>query len=168
MAAPRTDAVAEVMAAVAGVGNDLRPLEEQSRLDAEKTRRVEALTLRLAGLSYDQIADRMHLDPNRVEQLVTMTLRRAENRAAEAQRALENERLDRAQSAIWTGVLQGDHKSISLFLQISAARRQLNGLNAPTRMEVSVGIRTEMQTALDNLERLMLMDENTVEGEVSP
>ena len=62
----------------------------------QRARRVEALSLKLAGVSTAQIAQRMGIKPDTVRHLISRTLQTAENRAAEEMRELENARLDRA------------------------------------------------------------------------
>ena len=88
--------------------------------------------------------------------LVTRTLERAENLAAREMRELEGARLDRAQAAIWTQVLEGDVKAVESFLRISQRRAKLFGLDAPTAVNVNVGIRMEMEQALDQLQKVVL------------
>jgi DNA-binding CsgD family transcriptional regulator len=78
---------------------------ENARSARQRARRVEALSLRLAGVSTAQIAERMGIQPDTVRKLINRTLQTAENRAVEEMRELENARLDRAQAAIWTQVL---------------------------------------------------------------
>ena len=123
-------------------------------------RRIKAVSLRLSGLSWAQIGERLNISASGAKALVNRSLERAESRNVEDMRALENARLDRAQAAIWPGVLKGEKSAVSAYLQISAARRQMNGLNAPTQMEVSMSIRAEMNQALSELEQMVM------EGEV--
>jgi transposase len=80
---------------------------EYVRRKRQLARRVEALSLKLAGVSTAQIAERMGIQLDSVCKLINRTLATAENRAAEEMRALENARLDRAQAAIWPQVLPG-------------------------------------------------------------
>ena len=75
---------------------------EDARRAQQRARRVEALSLKLAGVSTAQIAERMGIKPDTVRKLINRTLATAENRAAEEMRELENARLDRAQAAIWS------------------------------------------------------------------
>ena len=63
--------------------------------DEQRARRIEALTYRLAGYSYDQIAVQMRQTPNHVKRLLDYSLQNGENRAVEQLRELENLRLDR-------------------------------------------------------------------------
>lgn len=129
---------------------------ERSGAQKEAARRTEALSLRLAGLSYAAIGERLGISGNAAQNMVDRSLERAENQGVHRLRAEENARLDRAQMAIWGDVIKGDLKAIGVFLQISAARAKMNGLYAPTQVQMSVSIRQEMEEALSNLETLVL------------
>lgn len=151
MARP-TDSVGEVLSVV----NDL-PEEPLSRVKEEqKARRTQALSLRLSGLSYEDIAKHLSISSVKAHQLVNETLERAENQSVDQMRELENSRLDRAQAAIWSSVLQGDLKAIDRFLRISQQRSKINGLEAPKKIDLSVGVKQEMQNALTELEELVI------------
>lgn len=151
MARP-TDSVREVLSVV----NDL-PEEPLSRVKEEqKARRTQALSLRLSGLSYDDIAKHLSISSFKASQLVNETLERAENQSVDQMRELENSRLDRAQAAIWSSVLKGDLKAIDRFLRISQQRSKINGLEAPKKIDLSVGVKQEMQNALSELEELVI------------
>jgi transposase len=130
-----------------------------ARRARQRARRVEALSLKLAGVSTAQIAQRMGTKPDTVRHLINRTLRTAENRAAEEMRALENARLDRAQAAIWSNVLAGDYRAVMVFLQISQRRAKLNGLDSPPSVVVSPNMRGEMERALFELQQLFEMTE---------
>src|SRR5215211_5924894 len=132
---------------------------EDTRRKRQRARRVEVLSLKLAGVSTAQIADRMGIQPDTVRKLINRTLRTAENRAVEEMRELENARLDRAQAAIWSQVLAGDYRAVMVFLQISARRGRLNGLDSPTKIDLSSDVRSEMERALADLERVVLAGE---------
>ena len=124
----------------------------------EATRRSEALALRLAGLSYEAIGDRLGISRQAAQDMIGRSLERAEAQGVSALRAEENARLDRAQMAIWGDVIKGDLKAIGVFLSISNMRAKLNGLYAPTQVQMSVNIRKEMEEALENLETLVLRE----------
>jgi hypothetical protein len=137
------------------------------RRQRESSRRAEALALRMAGLSYAQIGERLSITTEGAVDLVRRTLQRAsvtERESVEEERALENARLDRVQAALWPQVLQGDHRAIDLYLRISASRRKMNGTDAPTKIQLSVNIREEMEFALNELEKVVLGQ--VVQGEV--
>src|SRR5215211_5500967 len=93
-----------------------------ARRKKQRARRIEAMSLKLAGVSTAQIAERMGIKPDTVRHLIDRTLQTAENRAAEAMREIENLRLDRAQAAIWSQVLAGDYRAVIAFVQISQRR----------------------------------------------
>lgn len=155
MALP-SDLPGEVVAATEGAP----PISARDRDRARQAaRRIEALNLRLYGLTYAEIGERLDLSPEGVADLINRTLERAENVAVDQMREIENRRLDRAQLAIWTRVLQGDIKAVDAFLRISSARRQMNGLNAPTKVEINLAIKHEMEKALSELEALVLKGE---------
>ena len=122
----------------------------------DRARRVEALSLRLAGFSLEQIADRMELSISGVRDLVNRTLERAENTGVEEMRDIENARLDRAQAAIWDKVLRGEEKAVDTFLRISQRRARLNGLDMPTKVDLTMSIKQEMEQALARLENVVL------------
>jgi hypothetical protein len=122
----------------------------------QRARRIEALSLKLAGVSTAQSAERMCIAPDSVRKLIDRTLRTAENRAAEEMRELENARL-RAQAAIWSQVLAGDYRAVMVFLQISARRAKLNGLDSPTSVAISPNVRSEMERALSDLQQVLGM-----------
>ncbi|AWN07675.1 Rnase E [Microbacterium phage Hendrix] len=130
-----------------------------SEKERQATRRAEALSLRLAGLSYETIGNRLGISKQAAAQMVQRSLEHAEQQGVAALRAEENARLDRAQSAIWGDVIQGDLKAIGVFLQISAARAKMNGLYSPTQVQMSVSIRKDMEDALASLEELVLVQD---------
>ena len=85
--------------------------------------------------------------------------------AAEGLRAIENERLDVAEAAIWDAVKEGDLKAIAMFLRISARRSRMNGMDAPVRVDLPLGIRAEMEAKLAELRDVVLGE---VIGDTSP
>jgi transposase len=124
--------------------------------------RIEALSLRLAGFSFDQIATRLDVSVPTVIHYISGSLEKAENRQVAQMREVENKRLDRAQLSIWESVLKGDLKAIDAFLKISRERSKINGMYAPTKIDMNVGIRHEMESALADLERLMNQRASTI------
>jgi hypothetical protein len=130
-----------------------------ARRKRQQARRVEALSLKLAGVSTAQIAERMGIAPDSVRHLINRTLAKAENRAVEEMRELENARLDRAQAAIWSQVLAGDCRAVVVFLQISQWRARLNGLDSPASLAISPNVRMDMERSLADLQQLVLQGE---------
>ena len=149
--------IAEVVSNSAGPDRDAElPNLDGARRSRQAARRAEALAYKLAGLPNAQIAERMGVSESGVIDLINRTLERATNKAAEEMRDIENARLDRAQAAIWTKVLAGDTKAVDTFLRISQRRARLNGLDAPTSINLSVSVRQEMEAALATLENVVL------------
>lgn len=161
--AKRSDLAAEVSKVLDEVGlepvNGNPALLDDARKKRQEARRIEAMSLMLAGLSPEQIGQRMGITATAVNALVTRTLERAANRNVEQLREIENQRLDRAQAAIWTKVLAGDLKAIDTYLRIAQRRSKINGLDAPTNINLNVGIRQEMEKALDELHAVVLQGE---------
>jgi len=147
--------VEEVKATLELVPNDPDEARRVAARQAEG-QAIEALALRMAGLSYDQIAERMGVDVVNVQKLVERQVTRARNTLSEPMRDLENSRLDRVQAAIWPDALKGDPTAVGLFLQISARRARMNGLDAPKQIALSANVRVEMQQALADLRSVVL------------
>lgn len=137
--------------------------QNAKRKDKQAQRRTEALSLRMAGLTYQQIGERLGISPDGARDLVQRTLHRAEMRSVESLRELENTRLDRIQAGLWTKALEGDVQAVDAILRISAQRAKLNGLYAPSKLDVNMGVRVEMQQALSELESLVM---EIIPGEV--
>lgn len=147
--------VAEAADLPLNAGPTYRNLDDV-RAGQQSARRVEALSLRLAGLTYEQIGERLGISKEGARNLINRTLQQAENLAAAELRELETARLDRAQAAIWTRVLEGDLRAVDTFLRISRRRSDLLGLDAPTEINLKVGIKDEMTRALDELQSVVL------------
>lgn len=118
--------------------------EPAAKRAAVAERRVKAINLRLAGVDWQTIADKLgYTSRGAACQDVTRAFeqrRKAEGRAAEEMRHVETERLDRLQAAVWGRALKGDLKAVETVLRIMARRALLNGLDAPTKADTSVKI----------------------------
>ncbi|MFD1145959.1 hypothetical protein [Saccharothrix hoggarensis] len=103
-------------------------------------RRAQAIQLKLAGLDFETIAQRLGYSSR---QAAHKDLQRAlarnlalEAAAADELRHVELMRLDRLQGAFWAKAVGGDIKAGELCLRIIAERRKLLGLDAPAQVEV--------------------------------
>lgn len=103
-------------------------------------RRKKLIGLVMAGVDYETIAERLNYSSRQaaskdmcriLEQNVA-----AERAELETLRALECDRLNRLQAAIWPAATRGDLKAIAECRQIIAQRCKLLGLNAPEQLEV--------------------------------
>ncbi|MEU9014258.1 hypothetical protein AB0D12_31715 [Streptomyces sp. NPDC048479] len=108
---------------------------------ATAKRRASAIALRLAGMDFDTIADRLEyasrqaaskdvcraLDANRLE----------EKEQVEQLRHVEGLRLDRLQAAVWPKAIKGDLKAVETVRRLIAERIRLFGVAEPVRTELS-------------------------------
>ncbi len=100
-------------------------------------RHIEALKLKLAGATYDDIAGQLgYAGRSGAHKGVMLALKREAKEPAEKLRVIEDMRLDRALLAIWQGVMGGDFNAIDRFIKIAARRAALLGLDEPTQAEI--------------------------------
>jgi hypothetical protein len=85
--------------------------------DRELAQRV--LGFRRAGVSFDVIADRLQLTPDRARELFDLALASFD---PELSAALEADRLDRLHSAVWGAAVGGDVYAVDRILKISERR----------------------------------------------
>ncbi|MGW2936063.1 hypothetical protein ACWDA7_30395 [Streptomyces sp. NPDC001156] len=103
-------------------------------------RRAKAIALRLAGVDWQTIADRLdYSDRGAACKDVTRALER--NLVEEAQqvavlRQVTVERYDRLQAAYWPKALRGDIKAAEIVLKVLAQRAKIEGTDAPQKVEV--------------------------------
>lgn len=111
--------------------------DRQKLARAERQRQV--IELRKAGLTHQEIADRLSLDRHTVGNLIKRALTEIVRAGGvEEMRDLEGDRLDRLQAAIWTRALQGDVPAINTALRIMERRARLFGLDAPVQVQATV------------------------------
>jgi hypothetical protein len=125
-------------------------------------RRIDAVQLRLAGLTYEQIAAQAgYHDKSAARHAVLRALDRVEHAAVDDLRVLENARLDRAQAAIWPAVLRGELAAVNSFLRLSERRARLNGLDAPVRVSVADDTKAQIDALLVELTEVVAPDGTT-------
>ncbi len=108
------------------------------RQPAERERALKALALRREGLPYRDIADRLDWkNEASARSAVTRLLTRIEYDEVAEMRAVEAERLDALQRAVWAAAISGDTDAIKSVLAIMARRARLFGLNMPAKVEVA-------------------------------
>jgi hypothetical protein len=106
------------------------------RILRARDREAQALQLRKAGLTLDVIASRLgYANRSGVSKAIGRATERHTSIAVDELRDLEAQRYDDAQASIWARVLQGDDNAIASFMRISAGRRKLLGLDAPSKRE---------------------------------
>lgn len=110
----------------------------------DRNRANRALSLRLAGLRYEEIAERLdYADEAGPRKAIARILDRQQAEGVAELREVEGARLDRLQSAAWTAAIQGDLDAIKTVLAIIDRRAKLFGLNAP----VAVALNGELTEA---------------------
>lgn len=106
---------------------------------AEKQKR--ALELRKANLTYEQIADALGMTTSAVAKSITRGLRAIPREAAEELRTLLLEQHRTMLRSIWTDVIKGNLQAIDRALRILAAIADLEGVNAPVKVNIDVIVR---------------------------
>jgi hypothetical protein len=104
-------------------------------------RRAQAITLRIAGMDWQSIADRLGYNSRGAAcQDVTRALEanlKEQSQAVDVLRDVETLRLDRLQAAAWPAAVRGDLKSIETVLKVIDRRVKLLGLDMPVRTELT-------------------------------
>lgn len=99
-------------------------------------RRKQALQLRLAGASYDEIASRLgYSDRGSAWRSVMAALKATLQEPADELRKLELERLDRLLLGVWGQAAKGNQGAVDRALRIMERRAKLLGLDAPTKVQ---------------------------------
>lgn len=129
------------------------PRPKTSRVDIEAAeRRLKALELRRAGMSYRAIAEQLDCDPSAAYRHVATELqnmREACKEAAKDLRDLELSRLDLYLRALMPKILAGDTKAVTAALGVGKRRAELTGLDAPVKLETSGNLYTVLQASPD-------------------
>ena len=105
---------------------------------ATAERRKIAVAMRREGATYEHIANHLGVSTTAAHKHVTRALesiQAATEKEVDLYRALEGERLDAMQAAIWPqAVEEGDLKAIDRILKLMERRAKLLGLDAPTKV----------------------------------
>lgn len=148
------DAEAAVLGADLGPASADRgvPGHDLARASA---RRAQAVRDRLAGMSYDEIAERHHYsDRSSARRAVMGALDRVEAKQVADLRDVENARLDLITLAMTPILVDGRQpatarvSAATVLLRTSERRSRLNGLDAPVRVQVSDGAMAMLEDAL--------------------
>lgn len=118
-----------------------RPAPRAKARNRATVRRKTALGLRLQGLTFEAIAEKLGVTRQAAHAAVTSELDAlaAESRAdAEKLRDLELARLDAMLSALWPAIKRGSQGAVDKALKVCARRARLLGLDAPTEIKANV------------------------------
>lgn len=102
-------------------------------------RRKEALQLRLAGASYQAIADHLGVSKYTAYHDVQGEIADIPKELASELRREELMRLDTLQRAVWKEAVQGNIDAVKTALQVVDRRIRMMGLDAPTAVNVGGG-----------------------------
>ncbi|WP_075723248.1 sigma factor-like helix-turn-helix DNA-binding protein [Corynebacterium stationis] len=114
-------------------------------------RKKEALQLRLEGMTYAEIAERMGKSLSTVHGYVTDSLAEVTKEYAQQLRDLEAARLDALQHAVWERAIDGDLSAMDRVIKIMDRRARLLGLDAPQQVAVNNGVDVDIDGAVDKL-----------------
>jgi hypothetical protein len=107
---------------------------------ATAERRNKAIAMRLAGVDYQTIADRLgYASRGAAHTDISRALERSlaqQQVGADLLRQEELLRLDRLQAAVWGQAIGGDPVAVNTALKVIDRRVKLLGLDAPTRVEL--------------------------------
>jgi hypothetical protein len=96
----------------------------------------QALALRMAGASFDEIAESLgYADRGGAFKAVMAALQSTLPEPAAQVRELELKRLDRLWLAVWDGATKGDLQAVDACLRIMKRRADFEGLDAPKKLE---------------------------------
>ena len=104
---------------------------------ATQEKRAQALSLRKAGATYEQIGQHLGVTKQRAAQMVREAMDATIREPADNLRALEDQRLDDLLRGLYAQAVKGDLGAIDRILRIMERRAKLLGLDAPVRTEVS-------------------------------
>lgn len=103
-------------------------------------RERQVIELRRAGCTWDDIARQIgYANRKSAHEAFNRAMRRTLHDAGvDELRALEGERLDRLQRAVWTKAMNGDLPAVHTVLRVMERRAKLFGLDAPIQVGVTV------------------------------
>lgn len=110
-----------------------------SRIVVARERELQALALRKAGATYQDISDRMGISVGAAHKAVMRVLHRLArdaDEAGEVLRRLELDRLDALHLAVWQQAMRGKLGAVDRVLRIMERRARLLGLDAPERQHI--------------------------------
>lgn len=123
----------------------------------------QILSLKIKGLSIEDIADSLEIKPKRVRNVLNRKLeQRADESRIETLRQVENARLDAMQEKWWDLALALDKEAADVVLKIHDRRVKLNGVAEPERHESTINV--NLVSALEQIhERRAVVDAEFVE-----
>jgi hypothetical protein len=105
-----------------------------------QAKRVEALQLRAAGLTYQQIANAIGVGLSTTYNYVITEVQTAARDDAKKLLHLDLVRLDALQRAEWPAAIQGDHQAVNTVIRIIELRQRLVGNMQPASLTVNQNV----------------------------
>ena len=138
----------------AGIGAGQPGVKEQARLRA-----IRALELRMAGLSYYQVATAVGFGSRSAAYNAVNKLLRKEDKAMEQQRieyrTLSLQRCERMIRSYWPKAVQGDYVAADRVKMFMEREAKLLGLDAPAQVAITDARRENLMLMLDDLEQML-------------
>jgi hypothetical protein len=101
-------------------------------------RKADAINLRMAGASYQEIADQLgYADHTGARKAVLTAMSMKVIEPVKLMRRLELYRLDELQSAVYPRAMEGDLKALGAVLKIMERRAALMGLDSPKKVNIN-------------------------------
>ena len=137
-----------------------------SRITPEVLQReAEVIRLRREGLTWDMIAQKVgYSDASGAHRAYEAACKRIIYSEVVEIRNIEQDRLDIAQSAIWSDVLQGDLPAINTLIKIMDRRAKLLGLDMPIRVQQEVTVWNGDGQLDEEIQRLINQISDTSSG----
>lgn len=140
---------------------------QTERKPVDVSRRAQAVSLAIAGMSWDKIAEVAGYSTGRAAQrAVWHAFEAYEAPRVDDLRNMENSRLDRQLAAIWPQVVQGNIGAGRLALQIGERRARLNGLDKQPEVVKTPGAQEVARWVQQVLAATGQIDSSVVEAEV--
>lgn len=144
-----------------GTPDNLRSGKRRGQAEDRAVRAVRALELRMAGATYQQIADALSYRSKgeafrSVERALAQEMGRAETLRNEY-RALTLGRLERLIRSLWTKALGGDLQAVDRVLRLVERQSRILGLDAPVQIDVTETTRQEITVLLAELEEHLII-----------
>jgi hypothetical protein len=125
-----------------------------------------ALELRMAGATWQQVADTLAYRSVKTAQTAVRTALEREQRRVgdvrEEYRTMQLLRTERSMRAIWPQVISGDLFAVDRMIKIMERQAKLLGLDAPTQVSITDDTKQALLTTLSDLEKFL------IPGEVVP
>jgi len=113
----------------------------------------KAVDLRIAGNSYQKIAEALDYTLEGARQVIFRAMevnRNATKESCDELRQIEVQRLDDLLASLWPKALNGDMKAVDRVLKVAARRAALLGLDMPQQVQVAAVLATEDLSAILN------------------